>query len=84
MAAALLLATAGVFAGKSKFTYSYTLVYLSRTTYVPIVEAASGSVVLQEPFTTNPIGGTQVKISGFPILLYYQGSTPAAVPLYFL
>lgn len=82
--AALLLVTAGVFAGKSKFTNSYLLTYLSGTTYVPITEAATGSLLLESPFTTSSSGTTQVVISGFAVFYYDQATGGnSAVPVYF-
>lgn len=84
VAAVLLLVTAGVFAGKSKYTSDYQLCYLNGSTYVPVAEAASGSLELVSPFTTSSTGTTPATISGFKLYLcIVTGPIKVWVQVYF-
>ena len=76
IAAALVLTTAGVFAGKAKFTANPPNLYYRNTvtnSYVEFATAVSSGVL---EYNT---GGTQLTISGgtaYPVYTYITGGTP--------
>jgi hypothetical protein len=80
VAAALVLVTAGVFAGKSKFAGEYVLAYLSGTTYTPIVNAGSTNIQIQTPLSFT--GTTNATINGEP-LYYYNFTALTGKALFF-
>jgi len=81
-AAALLLVTAGVFAGKSRFAVNPpNLYYLNATHYYEIATAVPSGIL-----EYNVSGATQLEITaGTPYLLYtyISGATPAYQPVSF-